>query len=289
MIHKKAYAKLDLAIHIEPRKLKDGFFPVHYVDCQIALCDELFFEKQEEKIEIICQDPVVPKDEDNFIYQAASFLKEIAGDGNLGTKITLIKRIPQKAGFGGGSSDAAVTLVVLSRLWKIKLDEKKLKDLARKLGKDFYYSLYGNLCEVIGRGKKYQLSALASGLPKFWLLVVVPQQEKPSTGWVYEHLKKRNIGANFDKIKNLKRAIQRHDRMGILANLTNDFEDSVSESFPIVVDIKDDLERVGAQASLMAGAGLSVVGFFDSKKKAQKAKQSLEGRYRKIYVSYTIS
>ncbi|OGE03829.1 4-(cytidine 5'-diphospho)-2-C-methyl-D-erythritol kinase [Candidatus Curtissbacteria bacterium RIFCSPLOWO2_01_FULL_41_18] len=279
-----AYAKLDLAININPKKMTDGHYPVRYIDCQIDLCDKLTFENQIEKIEVICDDPSLPVDEDNFVYKAAILLKEMVGKKRLGTKITLVKNIPIKAGFGGGSSDAAATILGLSRLWKVKLSDNQIKRVARDLGKDFYYSYYGKVSEVVGKGKNYEIMPFRSCLPKFWLLVVVPDVEKPSTGWVYENLKTKNIGRNFDKqsfstnkIEKLKTAIWQSDKMGILKNLTNDFEDSVFSYYPIIGEIKDDLARAGAQAAIMAGSGLSVVGFFGSKKKAEIGKQKLEG------------
>ena len=278
-----AYAKLDLAININPKKMTDGHYPVRYIDCQIDLCDKLTFENQIEKIEVICDDPSLPVDEDNFVYKAAILLKEMVGKKRLGAKITLVKNIPIKAGFGGGSSDAAATILGLSRLWKVKLSDNQIKRVARDLGKDFYYSYYGKVSEVVGKGKNYEIMPFRSCLPKFWLLVVVPDVEKPSTGWVYENLKTKNIGRNFDKqsfstnkIEKLKTAIWQSDKMGILKNLTNDFEDFMSFNFPIIGTIKTDLARVGAQATIMAGSGLSVVGFFDSLKNVQAAKNKLK-------------
>jgi len=79
------------------------------------------------------------------------------------------------------------------------------------------------------------------------------------------------------------------DKIGILSNLSNDFEKDVSSYFPVIDEMKGNLNRLGALSAIMAGAGLSVVGFFDSKKKAEIAKQRLNGAYRKIYVSRTIS
>lgn len=284
-----AYAKFDLGIHIEPKKTADGYYPVHYIDCQIDLHDELFFEKREGNIEVICNNPAVPDGEDNFVWRAALALKKISGKKNMGAKITLVKNIPIKAGFGGGSSDGAATVIGLSRLFSIKLSEKQMAGLARDLGKDFYYSLYGKLSEVVGRGKNYEVVPFSSRLPVFWLLVVVPIEEKPSTGWVYEHLKTSDLGGNSAKIIKLKTAILKRDKMGILNNLTNDFESIVSSFHPVVSQIKDQLARSGAQASIMAGAGLSVAGFFESRAKAQKARGKLKGKYQKVLIAKTIN
>ena len=298
MIKVLAYSKFDLAIHIERKKIADGYYPVNYIDCQIDIWDKLTFVFKEKGIEVVCDDLNLTNDQDNFVFKAAVMFKKIIGGKNLGAKITLEKHIPIKAGFGGGSSDAAATILGLSRLWKIKFSEDQIRRLAKTLGKDFYYSLYGKLSEVVGKGKNYEVVPFSSRLPEFWLLVVVPNAQKPSTGWVYEHLKTKNIGQNFDKqsfsankIGKLKAAISKSDKMGILENLTNDFEDCVSIYYPIVQKIKKDLKRVGAEASIMAGSGLSVVGFFESKKQAQDGKQKLENMQgiKQIFVSKLIS
>src|SRR3990167_326557 len=101
MLKVTAYAKFDLAIHINPKKLEDGYFSVHYIDCQINIFDRLSFEEQQSKIEIICESPKLKRGSDNFVYKAATLLKEVFGNLQLGAKITLAKNIPIKAGFGG--------------------------------------------------------------------------------------------------------------------------------------------------------------------------------------------
>ncbi len=283
---KKAFAKLDLGIHIDPKKSKDGFFPVSYLDCQLDICDELLFEKARGGIEIICDNPDVPTNEDNFIYQAGILLKELSGNRQLGAKITLKKRIPTKAGFGGGSSDGAAAIFGFCELWGIKVSENDLLEFSKKLGKDFYYSLYGGLSEISSVGRTYKIGHIQSDLP-FWTVVVVPFDEKPSTGWIYEHLDREKIGKNFNKFKKLKQTLVNKDKANITANLLNDFESSVAEYFPIISEIKQDLADLGASGKLMAGAGLSVVGFFNTQKEADLALKRLAGskKYRQILVS----
>ena len=286
MIKVAAYAKFDLAIHIEPKKKADGYYPVHYIDCQLSLADKLSFEPKDRDIEIVCDHPGVPKGRDNFVWKVADLLRSNINKNKLGVRITLTKNIPIKAGFGGGSSDAAATLVGLCKLWKIKLSDNLAKNLAKDLGKDFYYSIYGRVSEVIGDGKDYKVVPIGACLPQFWLVILVPKEDKPSTGWIYEYLKAKNIGHSFGKIAKLKEAILKHNKTGILANLSNDFEKDVSSYFPVIDDMKENLNRLGALSAIMAGAGLSVVGFFDSQKKAQSAKESLEQKYRQVLVTH---
>ena len=288
MIQQKAYAKLDLGIEIYPEKLGDGYFPVRYIDCQLDLCDDLFFENQKGTIEVVCSEPLLLQ-EDNFVYKAAILLRELAGSRNLGAKITLKKNIPIKAGFGGGSSDAAAAVWGLSKIWKIKVSENMIATMANQLGKDFYYSWHGKLSEVVGKGRIYQVLSIDANLPEFWLLVIVPSEEKPSTAWVYENLKLSKNRQDSGKIEKLKMAILAGKKENILKNLANDFEQPVSVHFPVVGKMKNDLEKVGALKGIMAGAGLAVVGFFESRQKAEEGKALLNGKYRKIYISRPIN
>lgn len=281
MVAETALAKLDLAIHIDPRK-QDGLYPVDYLVSQIDIGDKLSFFPNKNGIEIVCNDPGVPTNEDNFIYKAAILLRKMAGHEQLGAKIVLKKRIPVKAGFGGGPSDAAAAVRGLTRLWEIKLDEKQILKLARSLGKDFFYSMHGGLGEIYSRGKEYKFRKIDAGLPEFHLIVVVPKEQKPSTGWIYEHLAAGKLGKSRDKLKVLIGAIKAGEREQILVNLHNDFEDEVFQFFPQIDRMKRDLGQLGAKRCLMAGAGLSVVGFFDSRALAMSAKKKLTGRYQRV-------
>lgn len=284
MIKVKAFAKFDLAIHIDPTRSKDELYPVRYLNCQLDLADELTLEKAS-GIKVICHHPQVPQDQTNFVFQAANLFQKIT-DKNFGAKITLVKNIPVKAGFGGGSADAAATIRGLCQLWGVTLTQNQLANLARQLGKDFYYSLHGGLCEIKSVDKNYHIKPLASRLPQFWLTIIIPHQEKPGTGWMYKNLKPDKIGRDGQKLDKLKKAIQSHNRATILKNLHNDFEKSVSDHFPVIDQMKNDLARFGAQTSLLAGAGLAVVGFFDNQKSAQKAKEKLAGEYKQILISH---
>src|SRR3989344_1086339 len=289
MIKKKAFAKLNLALHVIGERSKDEYFPERFINCQISLFDELFLKTSKKNIEIACANPLVTNDKDNFIYKAALLLRQIKGNRNLGAKITLKKNIPIKVGLGGGSTDVAAALQGLSELWEIRLKDSQTLEMARKLGKDFYYCLFGGLAQVLGEGKNFNVISISSQLPEFWLLIVIPHEEKPSTGWMYEHLNTKDIGRNLNKFEKLKEAISQDNRKDILKNLHNDFENSVISFYPVVGNIKNDLLKVGASAALMAGSGLSVAGFFDNREKATLAKNKLEGKYKQIIITKPVS
>lgn len=285
MIKKKAYAKFDLGIKISPDKGEDGYYSMHYIDCQLDLCDELLFEAKKKDIEIICSDKSLPEDERNFVFRAAELLKSLAGNPDLGAKINLKKNIPIKAGFGGGSSDAAATIRGLSHLWKVNIDDEAISRFARDLGKDFFYSMYGGVSEVEGIGRDYKLVSLSLNVGDFWCLVLVPYEEKPSTAWVYKHLIFKKRSDKADSIQSLRKTLIENDRIRFLKNTFNDFEMTVLTYFPVVGEMKNDLIRAGANKSIMAGSGLSVVGFFDNRQKVEEGCELLKDKYKLALVS----
>ena len=273
MIREKAYAKINLNLHLIPKRLNNNFYPVRFINCQINLFDELRFKSIKNKIEGVS--------EDNLIYKAAILLKKLVKDQNLGAKIYLKKNISVKAGLAGGSADAATTIIGLSKLWKIKLNQSQLNYLADKLGKDVYYCLQGELCQIEGDGSK--IIFLDSKLPKFWLVIITPEEKKPSTAWMYNNLDINNIGKNRFKFEKIKEAIISKNKKDIIKNLQNDFESLAVNCCSNIINIKNDLIDNGALNTLLAGSGYSIVGFFDSKNKAVNAYENLKVKYKNIF------
>lgn len=285
MIKLKAYAKLNLNLHIILNKLENGLYPVKFINCQLDLHDELFFKRIDNEIGIISNNSQLPKEEDNLIYKTAVLLKKLVNNPELGAKIILKKNIPIKAGLGGGSSDAAMTIKGLIKLWNVKLTKNQQFELAKSLGKDVFYCLKGNVCEVSGDGSI--VNSLNIVMPIFWLLIITPKEKKPSTEWMYNNLETSKLGKHVNRSDKIKAAIIKKNKEEIVENLFNDFEDLVINRFPIVKAIKHELLNQGAAKTLLAGSGLSVVGFFDSRKDGLKAFNNLKFKYRQILWTHT--
>jgi len=284
MIKEKAWAKLNLNLHLIPKRLKNDLYPVRFINCQINLFDDLSFKSINKNIEIIYSDNNLKKEE-NLVYRAAILLKKLIKDQNLGAKIYLKKNIPIKAGLAGGSTDAAATITGLSKLWKIKLNQAQLNYLADQLGKDVYYCLQGGLCQIEGDGSR--IISLDSKLPKFWLVIITPEEKKPSTKWMYNNLDISKIGENQSKLEKIKQAIKFGNKKEILENLHNDFESLAINCCPKIINIKNDFVNNGALNTLVAGSGFSTVGFFDSKSSAIDTFESLKVKYKNIFYAST--
>lgn len=282
MIRKKAFAKLNLNLHILPQKNSKGYHPVRFINTQIALHDELIFEPVLNGIEVICDHREMPSQEENLVYKAALLLQEMDPQKR-GVRITIKKNIPIRAGLGGGSSDAAVTIQTLSELWNIHLAEKQRTLLADILGKDVNYSLSGGTAEIGGDGDR--VIPLSFNTPKFWLVIIVPDETKPSTGWMYSEIDKTKVGQHIHFIPKIKEAIKTKNENDFLNYLFNDFEVAAFKYFPITLTMKQDLENSGASKALLCGSGLSMIGFFTSKIKAVHTRKLLIAKYKNVIIS----
>ncbi|MDZ4383847.1 MAG: 4-(cytidine 5'-diphospho)-2-C-methyl-D-erythritol kinase, partial [Nitrospirota bacterium] len=134
----KTPAKINLLLHIQGKR-SDGYHDIITIMQMVELWDEIIIEKSE-KLELICSHPDMPSGQGNLIYRAAVRLKEFSGTEG-GARIRLEKSIPVAAGLGGGSSDAAATLVGLNTLWGLDYANDKLMAIGRELGSDVPFFL----------------------------------------------------------------------------------------------------------------------------------------------------
>lgn len=155
-----APAKLNLFLHITGRR-NDGYHLLQSVFMLIDWCDTLHFELRPDG-QISREDLTTPLPADDLIVRAAHALRSATGTGQ-GVHIGIEKRIPAQAGMGGGSSDAASTLLALNRLWKLDLTLKQLNQIGLQLGADVPFFLTGHNAWVEGIGEIITPIELPSG------------------------------------------------------------------------------------------------------------------------------
>ena len=143
----RAPAKLNLHLEVL-RKRDDGFHDISSLFTLIDLCDSLNFKKNKHDIELVESTPI----KNNIVYEAANLLKETYSIKQ-GVRIELIKSIPDQMGLGGGSSDAASTLIGLNQFWNLNLSDDELMKIALKLGSDVPFFIYGKTAWAEGRGE----------------------------------------------------------------------------------------------------------------------------------------
>ncbi len=152
----KSYAKINLFLDVM-KKREDGFHDIRTIFSEIDLYDELFFDLTKKgSIEILTDTDQIELHE-NLIYQLAFFIKDTY-DVKDGCRIRLKKIIPIAAGLGGGSSNAAATIIALNKLWNLQLSFSTMRKIAAKFGSDIAFFLTGGI--AIGTGKGDDLTPL---------------------------------------------------------------------------------------------------------------------------------
>jgi 4-diphosphocytidyl-2-C-methyl-D-erythritol kinase len=184
-----APAKINLSLRILDRR-PDEFHEIETVIARISLWDQLTIEKQQRWIDFQCDDPSIPIGDDNLVIRAA---KEFFAQTNQkgGVSIALKKKIPAGAGLGGGSSDAAATLLALNELFSTNLTRTTLAELGARIGSDVAFFVFESAATCRGRGELVTPQSLARS---FSLLLFKPEFGVPSA-WAYSRWKHaREIG-----------------------------------------------------------------------------------------------
>jgi 4-diphosphocytidyl-2-C-methyl-D-erythritol kinase len=262
-----APAKLKLFLHVTGRRA-DGYHELQTAFRLIDLADTLrFTARADGKVALARPLAGVPPGQD-LCLRAAMLLKQATGHSD-GVDIELEKRIPMGGGLGGGSSDAATTLVVLNHLWRLGLKRGELQQLALKLGADVPVFVFGENAFAEGVGE--QLTPIA--LPPAWYLVLVPPVEVPTAAVfaapeLTREAKPIRITAFFDGLK------QR--------SLRNDLEPVVSKRYPEVARHLAWLNEHGE--ARMSGSGACVYAEFSTASAAHAAHAQLPQAMRGFVV-----
>ncbi len=279
-----AFAKINWNLRVLGRRA-NGFHEICTIFQTISLCDDLTFELADE-ISLTCDQADIPIDENNLIVRAANRLRERFSVSQ-GARIHLEKRIPSPGGLGGGSSDAAVALVALVKLWRIEISAIELNEIAAALGADVPFFLIGGT--ALGTGLGTQIEPLAD-VPKTLLLVVTPE-ENVSTADAYKSLDAPGLTEkSLSGILAICR-FETGDRKFLETELHNDFENTVFSGKPEIARVKQTLLRLNARNALMSGSGASVYGVFDDPAvRAQTARRLRETEKSwKVFECETIS
>ncbi|MFC1868420.1 4-(cytidine 5'-diphospho)-2-C-methyl-D-erythritol kinase [Thermodesulfobacteriota bacterium] len=266
----KAPAKVNIRLKITGRR-SDGYHELVSIMVPVNLYDMLELKALpfDGHIKIACEGFEVPTDEGNLIYRAAESFMSLTGIDD-GVSVKLTKNIPVAAGLGGGSSDAAATLLALNKIYSGPLSGTGLHDLAVKLGADVPFFLHCTPSLATGIG---EILEPIKNWPEFWYVIVTPPI-RISTSWAYENLKLELTTGEYDYIVNFLK----NDAINISHILENDLEKVTSASFPVINTIKKLLKDAGAEGAIMSGSGPSLFGLFSFADKARSAKDFLISR-----------
>jgi 4-diphosphocytidyl-2-C-methyl-D-erythritol kinase len=266
-----SFAKINLWLEVKGRR-PDGYHELFTVFQTIDLRDQLYFEEAGgDVIELECDVDGIPTNGRNLVIKAAAALKEHF-KVERGARIQLEKVIPAGGGLGGGSSNAAVTLLGLCRLWGIEPMDGELAKIARGLGADVPFFLIGGTAAGTGIGDHLtRMRDVHLG----YLVVATPAVEV-STAEAYRLLNRPALTKDCTDIILSVSDAEAYVGDSLSSEPRNDFESVVFEIEPEVRRVKEKLTRLGAVMSLMSGSGSSVFGIFENREAQQFAFEGLK-------------
>ena len=269
-------AKVNLFLSVDGL-LPGGFHAISTVMQRIGLCDELEAKvRSDGKLTLARDIPATADSEDDLVMKSAKLLRDYSGKKELGADLLLKKRIPTGAGLGGGSSDAAGTLVFLNELWKLELRKEELFSLALALGSDvpFFLGPPAALCK--GRGEV--ITELA---PRELFLAVVKPKESLPTAAVYRKYDERERVSLSPKA--FLKAYESGSWTDVGAALGNALKDPAAELEPKVGLVGKMMETYTPYVS-MSGSGSAFFGLFKDLAAAAEAASKIGNAYPEFTV-----
>lgn len=265
-----APAKINLILRILDRRT-DGYHNLWSIMQTVALEDELRIRLTPHagEIRLTCDAQTLAVDRSNLVYKAASAVLDRVQQP-VGVDIDLCKRIPMGAGLGGGSSDAAATIVGLNHLLQLGWSKAQMTDIGQPLGSDVPFFLYAPSAVVAGRGEVVKPIVIEG---RRWALLVNPGFAV-ETRWAYQELaatrgRIRSLSAGHSELNQDRRVSWAQ----LAAAAENDFEAPVFGRYPMLRDIKQTLRAQGAELALLSGSGATVFGLFPDESAARQAQK----------------
>jgi 4-diphosphocytidyl-2-C-methyl-D-erythritol kinase len=243
-------AKINLGLHVS-RKRDDGFHDIETVFYPVPLCDALEIHPSGgNRSALYLYGTPIPAGGDNLCMKAYDLLQQEYDLPSV--NMHLLKQIPAGAGLGGGSSDAAQTLLLLNRLFSLGMNDNSLKDVARQVGSDCAFFIRNRVAFAYGRGDLF--SPIELNLSGKYLLILKPDIHI-STAEAYAMI--RPLPGRPSPQEIVKRPIEEWKDL-----LVNDFEKPLFEKYPEIAAIRAKIYEMGAIYASMSGSGSAVYGIF---------------------------
>ena len=275
-----AYAKLNLVLEVMAKR-SDGYHEVRTVLQTIDLADRLTFHPATD-LSLQCDDPSL-NGHDNLVWQAAEIL---AKSRNIQPRvhIGLEKHIPVAMGLGGGSSDAAATLVALDRLWQLELSEDELSGCAANLGSDVAFFLSGGTALASGRG---ELVTPVHPLPSLPVTLICPSTTIPEkTARMFSRLTPEHH-SDGERTNRLAEILER-DRF--VADMQyNVFEQVAFQEFEELEVLRQQVRSATGGEVHLSGAGPALYCLPSSEDEFQRVSHALQPYGARVYLVHTIS
>jgi 4-diphosphocytidyl-2-C-methyl-D-erythritol kinase len=265
-----SFAKINLDLRVLGTR-PDGYHDLKTVFQSLALFDNVTVTTRRGPFVVTCDEPDIPTDQRNLVWKAASLLNRVATGQTSpprGVAIDLRKRVPSEAGLGGGSANAAMTLLALNKLWKLDLDLASLTRIGARLGADVPYFLVGGTALGLGRGD--DIYPLAD-MPPVHVVILRPGfgvATSDAYQWFDEELRPR-------RTKEPAPRVIPDGWPAWSATLKNDLEIPVVRHHPAIGRIRQSLLDAGATFAAMSGSGSAVFGLFERADAARRTANDL--------------
>ena len=272
----EAHAKINWCLSVTGRT-ENGYHLLDMLMQRVSLYDTLFAAPSDHLTLYVIGQEVAGPEEDNLVLKAARALQ--AYRPQAGARLTLVKRIPQGAGMGGGSSDAAAALKLLNRLWALQLSPAELSAIALKLGADVPFFLKGRPARIRDIGEQLSPVSLPAGVP----LVLVKATEGLNTGRVYG--RSDALPAAPVDVDCLLPLLSAGDLKAAAPVTGNSLYPAAVSLCPKLEQIKNAVHASGASYVLMTGSGAVVYGAYGTSAQAAEAEKQLKAVFPDAFVS----
>ena len=270
-----APAKINLYLNVGARR-EDGYHDIETVMQTVSLFDRLEVTKktsaEKKEIHLFCRNTKIPSDETNLVYRAAVAFFEEAKIEEYNVEFVLEKKIPSEAGLGGGSSDAAATILALDRLYHTAMSLETMCKIGARLGADIPFCVKKGTVYATGIG---EVMESAPPMPDCAFVIAVPKGKGISTGAAYKALDALPADENAVSFLDFKKTVSACNLEAIANSLYNKFE-AVTPEETGSAKLRELLLSTGAMGARMSGSGSSVFAIYPHIGAARKAKAMLE-------------
>jgi 4-diphosphocytidyl-2-C-methyl-D-erythritol kinase len=277
-LEKKSPCKVNLLLNILGKR-PDGFHELETVMHPVNLFDEIRFERGGDGIRLTCNEPTLPVGSKNLVHRAADAFLKLHNPG-AGVRIHLQKKIPLAAGLGGGSGNAAMTLLALNELFDRPLSTAQLNELAASLGSDVPFFLQNRPALATGRGEKIQSLDFFPAL-RGKAFVLIHPGFGISTPWAYQALARfpDALNGRAGRAQKLVSLLQAGDWRAAGGEFYNSLEAPALEKYPVLALFQEFLHANGALAALMSGSGSTTFALAENQAAAEALAEKFKAKF----------
>ena len=277
-VEKKSPCKVNLLLNLLGKRA-DGFHELETVMHPLNVFDELSFTRTTAGLHLTCSDPTLPVDSGNLVYRAAALFLQNAGIRD-GVRIHLEKKLPLAAGLGGGSGNAANTLLGLNEMFGQPLTAQVLHDIAASLGSDIPFFLQTKPALATGRGEQIHPLDFFPALRGCSFLLIHPGFGI-STAWSYQTLAKfpQALNGTPGRAQKLISLLEAGDLKKADAEFYNSLEAPALEKFPILALYQEFLREHGAATALMSGSGSTTFAIVPGQTAAENLAEKFKAKF----------